>query len=173
MSKKEIIGNRFGVLDYIVNFCAVLAATMVCALVLIIVGDIVSRNLRIFSMPWSLDVAEYSLYLITFLGAPWVLREEGHIAVDILVERLSPANRVRMERVAQIVAGLVCLILFVVSAGVCWRSYSTGTLIHETFVFPEWWMLIVAPPIFLILMIMFIRMIFWPEQAHDQQSVGF
>jgi len=67
----------------------------------------------------------------------------------------------------------VCLILFVVSAGVCWRSYSTGTLIHETFVFPEWWMLIVAPPIFLILMIMFIRMIFWPEQAHDQQSVGF
>ncbi|MDP6109511.1 MAG: TRAP transporter small permease [Rhodospirillales bacterium] len=150
-----------------------MAAILVCALVIIIVADIVSRNFRLFPMPWSLDVAEYSLYFITFLGAPWVLREEGHIAVDILVARLSLANQLKMARIAHIIAALVCLILFVTSMGVWWRSFANGTMSHETFVFPEWWMLLLAPPVFLILMIMFVRLVIAPPATHDQQSIGF
>ncbi len=173
MQTNKKVGFGENVLNGVITICALLAAMMVCALVLIIVADIVSRNLRLFPMPWTLDVAEYSLYLITFLGAPWVLREEGHIAVDILVERLGPKNRAVMEKIAYSMAAVVCLILFVVSAGVCWRSFGNGTLIHETFVFPEWWMLIIAPPIFLILMIMFIRMVLWPDPEHSHHSIGF
>ena len=165
--------KKFDILNCIIDLCAVVAGTLVCALVLLIVGDITARNLRLFSMPWSLDMAEYSLFLITFLGAPWVLREEGHIAVDILVGRLSPANQEIMARIANITAGLVCLILFFTSIGVLWRSFSNGTMVHETFVFPEWWILIVAPPIFFILMIIFVRLVLAPSPKRDEQATGF
>ncbi|MGY8998468.1 MAG: TRAP transporter small permease [Rhodospirillales bacterium] len=165
--------KKFDILNCIIDLCAVVAGTLVCALVLLIVGDITARNLRLFSMPWSLDMAEYSLFLITFLGAPWVLREEGHIAVDILVGRLSPGNKKIMARIANIIAGLVCLILFITSIGVFWRSFSNGTMVHETFVFPEWWILIVAPPVFLILMFIFVRLVLAPSSKRDERPVGF
>jgi C4-dicarboxylate transporter DctQ subunit len=165
--------KEFDVLNRIIDICAVVAGILICALVLLIVGDIASRNLRLFSMPWSLDMAEYSLFFITFLGAPWVLREEGHIAVDILVARLSRANQELMARIANIIAGLVCLILFITSIGVLWRSFSNGTMVHETFVFPEWWILIVAPPVFLILMFIFVRLVLAPSSKRDERPVGF
>ncbi|MEZ5741689.1 MAG: TRAP transporter small permease subunit [Burkholderiaceae bacterium] len=38
----------------------------------------------------TLDAAEFMLFLITFLGTPWVLREQGHIAIEIVVEKVGP-----------------------------------------------------------------------------------
>ena len=159
-------------LNLIIDICAAVAAFLICALVFLIVADIISRNFRLFPMPWSLDVAEYSLFFITFLGSPWVLREEGHIAVDILVARLNHANQVKVARIAHIIAALACLVLFVTSIGVWWRSFGNGTMIHETFVFPEWWMLIMAPPIFFILTIMFVRLVADPPSTNEKQSIG-
>ena len=52
-------------------------------LVLLICLDVTARSLRLFATPWTLDIAQYSLYLITFFGAPWVLREGGHISIDV------------------------------------------------------------------------------------------
>ena len=36
------------------------------------------------------EITEYLLLLITFIGSAWLLREEGHVGVDILMVRLSP-----------------------------------------------------------------------------------
>ena len=173
MSKISNLKHQSGLLNRIINVCAAAAGILICGLVVLIVADITSRNFLLFPMPWSFDVAEYSLFFITFLGAPWVLREEGHITVDILVARLSPCNQIYMARVANAIGGLVCLILFVISIGVSWRSFINGTMVHETFVFPEWWILIIAPPIFLILMIMFVRLVIIPSSNRDEQSNGF
>ena len=173
MSEISILKNQLSLLNRIINLCAAVAGILICGLVILIVADITSRNFRLLPMPWSLDVAEYSLFFITFLGAPWVLREEGHIAVDILVARLSPVNQVKMARVANIIAGLVCLVLLVTSIGVWWRSFTNGTMVHETFIFPEWWILICAPPIFLILMVMFVRLVVVTPSNRDQQPNGF
>jgi TRAP-type C4-dicarboxylate transport system permease small subunit len=39
---------------------------------------------------WGMEVVEYMLFLIAFLGTTWVLRNKSHISVTILVERLTP-----------------------------------------------------------------------------------
>jgi C4-dicarboxylate transporter DctQ subunit len=108
MSKISNLKHQSGLLNRIINVCAAAAGILICGLVVLIVADITSRNFLLFAMPWSFDVAEYSLFFITFLGAPWVLREEGHITVDILVARLSPSNQIYMARVANAIGGLVC-----------------------------------------------------------------
>ena len=57
-------------LDALVNLLALLAGAMLCALVVLICMDVTARTLRLFPTPWTLDIAEYLLYGITFFGAP-------------------------------------------------------------------------------------------------------
>ncbi|HEX6320919.1 MAG TPA: TRAP transporter small permease subunit, partial [Burkholderiales bacterium] len=63
--------------DALIDALALAAAALLCALVVLILIDVAARYLRLFSIPWSFEATEYMLYAITFLGAPWVLREEG------------------------------------------------------------------------------------------------
>ena len=130
---------------------------MLCALTLLVCMDVASRSLRLFAMPWTLDVSEYLLYGITFLGAPWVLREQGHVAIEIVVERLRPRLRDALQRAVDWFGAAVCGVLFVFACRVAWRSYSQNNLVYETFVFPEWYLFVPAPPVFLLLVLVFAR----------------
>ncbi len=150
-------------LDALVNLLAFAAGAMLCVLVVLICVDVTARTLRLFATPWTLDIAEYLLYGITFLGAPWVLREEGHIAIEVAVERLPPRARALLRRCTDGFGALVCAVLTFYALRMFWRSYSAKNLVHETFVFPEWYLYVIAPPIFLILTLLFLRRVLWPR----------
>ena len=152
-------------LDALVNLLALVAGAMLCALVVLICVDVAARTLRLFPTPWTLDIAEYLLYGITFLGAPWVLREEGHIAIEIVVERLPERARARVRRCTDAFGALVCAVLAYYAVRMFWRSYTAKNLVHETFVFPEWYLYVLAPPIFVILLLLFLRRTLWPRPA--------
>lgn len=162
-----------GGFEALINALAFIAGALMCLLTLLICVDVASRYFRLFGMPWSLEVAEYALYAITFLGAPWVLLNQGHIAIDIAVERLRPKAKAWVAAVANALGALVCAILSFASAVAWWHSFTSGTLIQQTFTFPEWWMFVGPPPIFLIMMGIFIR---WlrarPEFPADVASDG-
>jgi TRAP-type C4-dicarboxylate transport system permease small subunit len=143
--------------DRLINALALLAGALLCVLTVLICLDVASRTLRLFAMPWTLDVTEYLLYAITFLAAPWVLREHGHIAIEIFVEQLPAGPRGALQRVTDAFGAVICTVLFVFACRVLWRSYSQNNLVHETFVFPEWYLYSLAPPVFLILALQFAK----------------
>lgn len=151
---------------------AVAAGTLLGALALLISLDIASRQTPGFSMPWSLDVAEYLLYLITFLAAPWVLLSGGHITVDLVVARLAPPARRRVDLGANAIGAAASLVLFWFACRVWWRSFSDGTLVYETFVFPEWWLFSAAPPVFLLLAAIFVRRLLRPYDGRASTDLG-
>jgi len=130
---------------------------LLCALAVLICLDVAARTFRLFAMPWTLDVTEYLLYAITFLGAPWVLREDGHIAIEIFVERLGGGARRAVRKAADALGALVCAALLYYACRAFWRSYAAHNLVYETFVFPEWYLYSLAPPVFLILLLLFLR----------------
>ena len=141
------------------------AGALLCVLALLISLDIATRQAAGFSMPWSLDVAEYLLYLITFLAAPWVLLSGGHITVDLVVARLAPRARRRADLAANAIGAAASLLLCWFACRVWWRSFRDGTLVYETFVFPEWWLFAAAPPVFLLLAAIFARRLVRPPSA--------
>ena len=151
---------------------AVAAGTLLGGLALLISLDIASRQTAGFSMPWSLDVAEYLLYLITFLAAPWVLLSGGHITVDLAVARLAPPARRRVDRGANAIGAVASLVLFWFACRVWLRSYRDGTLVYETFVFPEWWLFSAAPPVFLLLAAIFVRRVLRPSDGRASTDLG-
>ena len=67
-----------------------LACLLLLAMTLIIGADVVTRNVGLGGIPWSGEVSEDILYLLTLLAAPWLLRQGQHIRVDILLRALPP-----------------------------------------------------------------------------------
>ena len=136
------------------------AGALLCALGVLVCLDVTSRTFHLVPMPWAPDFSEYALYGITFLGAPWVLREEGHIAIELIVERLRPAGRRAARRAVQALGALVCAALFYFACRQLWRSYVAQNLVYETFAFPEWWQYVLPPPIFALLCALYLRRLF-------------
>lgn len=164
--------DRRGWFDRLIDALATIAGVLLCALTLLICVDAVGRipsklpataHLS-YTIAWTLDVAEYTLYIITFFGAPWVLRDGGHIAIDLVVHQLKPASRQRVITVTHVICAAVCAVLFYFACRVWWTSFSENVLVIETFRFPEWWLLSPAPPTFLILFAIFVRWILHPQQ---------
>lgn len=153
---------RRSAFDRLIDALALLAALLLCALVVLILVDVAARYLRWFSLAWGLEASEYALYAITFLGAPWVLREQGHIAIELVVERLSPGARRIARRMADLLGALVCALLFYFACRVLWRSWESGAMVHKSFVFPEWLVYAGMPPIFLLLLAIYARWLLRP-----------
>lgn len=134
-----------------------IAGALLCGLVVLTCMDVAARTFKLFPTPWTLDIAQYALYAITFLGAPWVLREDGHIAIEIFVERLPPRARWWVAGVSNGLGAVVCALLVYYSGRALWRSYAANNLVYQTFVFPEWYLYCLAPPVFALLLLLFLR----------------
>ncbi|HSA89575.1 MAG TPA: TRAP transporter small permease [Burkholderiales bacterium] len=156
------MASRRSALDLLIDALALVAAALLCALVALILVDVAARYLRWFSLAWGLEASEYMLYAITFLGAPWVLRERGHIAIELVVEQLPERVRGAVRLAADALGALVCALLLVFACRVLWRSYQAGTMVHKSFVFPEWLVYAGMPPVFLILLVLYLRLLARP-----------
>ena len=108
-------------------------------------------------MPWSSEVSEDILYLLTLLAAPWLLRQGQHIRVDILLRALPPRLGLAAG-MGRRPAGAWPAALYFVWYG--WhgagRELPAGAITIKTLVTPEWWMLAPLPVAFLLLAIEFV-----------------
>src|SRR6266849_10932840 len=75
------------------NGMAVVAAFLMAAMMSVIFIDVVLRNLGYQSSAHFFSFTEYALLVVPCLGAPWLVREKGHIYVEILLMHLQPRPR--------------------------------------------------------------------------------
>lgn len=94
---------------------AALAAFLILAMSVWITYDVLTRYFLAAASPWAFDLSEYSLVWITFLAAPWVLLQDRHVRIEILVDLLP----VRLQRILGV---LVCLIAMAACAILTWRT---------------------------------------------------
>ena len=164
--------SAFDALERLCRALAAVAGVLLGLLALLVCVDIASRQTDWLSMPWSLEVAEYLLYLITFLAAPWVLVSGGHITVDLVVARLGPSARRHADRGANAVGAIASIVLCWFACRVWWRAFSDGTRVYETFVFPEWWLFSAAPLVFALLAAIFMRRVVRPPARGEPAGVA-
>jgi TRAP-type C4-dicarboxylate transport system permease small subunit len=92
-------------------FLAVLSAGLILFVSLLITYDVSTRYFFDFSSPWAFDLSEYSLVWISFLGAPWVLLQNRHVRIDMLVERLPVRVQKFLGVAVSLVASFMCGVL--------------------------------------------------------------
>lgn len=133
-----------------------LACLLVLAMMLMIVADVSLRNLGAKGLPWSNEVSEDILYLVTLLAGPWLLRQGQHIRVDIFLRALPARLAWALEWVADAL-GLACCLYFVwYGFKVTAQSFDSGAVSIKTLVLPEWWLLAPLPLAFLLFAVEFV-----------------
>ena len=120
--------------------CAVLFAMM-----MLICVDVLLRNVRllpgVYGISWSNEVTEYSLYLITLLTAPWLLRKGQHIRIDILLRVVPPRLAWYLEWTGDAIALVSCLVIAFLGWKATSESVAIGAMVVKTLAVPEWWLL--------------------------------
>ncbi len=121
-----------------------LAAILFAFMAVGITVDVVMRNAGFGVIAWMLEATEYSLFVATFLGAPWVLRKGAHVRVDVVVNVLPPGLRRAAEIFANLVALAVAGVLFYYALRVGATAHAEGARAIKEFIFPEWWIFAVV-----------------------------
>jgi TRAP-type C4-dicarboxylate transport system permease small subunit len=137
-----------------------MASLLLLAMMLIICGDVFTRNVAIPGMSrglaWSNEISELMLYAITMLAAPWLLREGRHIRVDILLRALPRRAAWVSEWISDITGFACCLWMLWYGAAAAINSLDAGAQSIKTLVMPEWWFLAPLPACFALLAVEFV-----------------
>jgi TRAP-type C4-dicarboxylate transport system permease small subunit len=97
-----VLGAIRRVIDRIL---AVLCIVAFVGLVVIVSCQVFTREILNNSAPWTEEAARYTFVVLAVLAAAYVFSERGHIAVEILIEKL-PA---RLQKVMGIVIELIVM----------------------------------------------------------------
>ncbi|AXH97808.1 TRAP transporter small permease [Ornithinimicrobium avium] len=96
---------------------AALCIVVFTALVLIVSWQVFTREVLNFSAPWTEEAARYTFVVLALVAAAYVFSERGHIAVEMLVEKL-PAR-------GQLVMGLLieAIVIFFTAFTFVWGGW--------------------------------------------------
>jgi C4-dicarboxylate transporter DctQ subunit len=91
------------------------------------------------------EMSEYALLWITFLGTGWTLRNNGHVRIEILLNFLSKKWRHRLGLISNLFGVIVSLVLLIFGISRTWDAYDRS-LFHATITeFPTWIVMIFIP----------------------------
>jgi TRAP-type transport system small permease protein len=150
----RLLGRAY---DLLLGALAALAALSLGTVTVLITLDVIGRNTGFGNLPWLNEVVEYTLYLATFLAAPWVLRQGAHVRMDLVVTLLPGRAARRLELATDLAGSAICLVLLWYAGRATLVAHARGSLIIKTLVLAEWWMLALLPLAFLLLAIEFLR----------------
>jgi len=135
---------------------AMAAALILLAMVVIVTADIVLRNTVGSGLVWANEVSEYSLYLMTLLTAPWLLRRGQHVRIDIILTLVPARIAWLMEAIGDVLGFAVSVVLVRYGLAMSTDSWRLGAITIKNLVFPEWWLLAPLPVAFALLAIEFV-----------------
>jgi TRAP-type C4-dicarboxylate transport system permease small subunit len=137
------------VLNKILDKCnlvlAAIASVIILLLILAVSFSTLSRYL--FNKPFSFltDYSTYSLLFVAFLGAPWLMQQRGHTALDIVVNALPEKARHIWVGVTELVIAAMAAVLVVVGVQLTQTAFVGGTTLTDTFGTPKWILLSCIP----------------------------
>jgi len=148
------------IFDHINIIMVILSAVFLLGLTFIVGADITLRYLFLRPLGWVKEVSEYILVALGFLVAAWILKDDGHVKMDLVISKVSPKTQTLMNIITSTISTLVVLVIALFSARVTVQFYQTR-LVTPTVLEPQKWILLT--PIFLgalLLAIQFIRRTF-------------
>jgi len=154
----------------VLNGMALIAAIMLVWLMVAIVLSVVIRNLGLQPSAWFFLSTEYAMFYLTLLGAPWLVRQKGHVHIELLTSILPPLA-------LQVVSRLVALLCVAVSVVLAWKGFDLVSMnlarndydVRAFFV-PRWILTIAYPVCFAMMAIEFARFVVGRDILHSGEA---
>jgi TRAP-type C4-dicarboxylate transport system permease small subunit len=167
--------SRFGhIFDKFNNGLIYFNGVLIISIMVLVTLDIILRNVINFPIEYLDEFSGYSIVYMCFLGAAWVLRRDGHVSVDIVIDHLSARSRTIQKIVISILLAMMCLFLTYFGAGATYDVYTRGKYIDIGINVPVYPFLGVMPLGYFLLFIQFLRRIcgVWKLGADAYKNVA-
>lgn len=146
------------------------AGLLIAAMMAVITIDVVVRNLGYQSSGHFFTFTEYALLLVPCLGAPWLVREKGHVYVEILLMYLDARQRAALRLAIGALCIVVCLVLAWYGFEVTIRDYLTNEKDVRSLDMPRWMIVGFVPVSFAMMAIEFLRFLARGENFLGSQA---
>ena len=178
----RIAAKAGAIFDKALTVMMIIAALVIVFDMLAISFDVIARYTTGFTWTGLLEISEYSMLWMTFLSAAWILKIDGHVKVDLVLNRLSPQKKA----ITGIITSIICTILMVI---IVWftlkltvADYQTGFYYISVLQPPKWTIEIIIPIGCFLLLIQCLRItyrclrnrkfLFKGEHHHPVSTVG-
>jgi TRAP-type C4-dicarboxylate transport system permease small subunit len=100
-----------------------------------------------FSAPtsWANAFVSYLLCAAIFLAVPELTRRRAHVAINLLLDRLSPPNARALNRLISTAGAAACLLATWISANATLEQIGLGIETISAYPIPKWWVSIFIP----------------------------
>lgn len=123
-----------------------IGGVMLMLLMLLVVADVALRYLFNAPLAWSYEmVSSYLMPGLFFLAVSHTLKAHGHVAVDILHNRMSRTTRYVMHAATSALAAPAFGLCAVVAAQHTWDEFQTGAVSTSGLGAPSWTTSILLP----------------------------
>ena len=95
------------IFDHIIDRAADFGDFLCGAVMLLVVGAVIARYGLHMSQAWVIEVTEYCLLYITFLGVAWVLKVDKHVKMDVLVSQMAPRTRAVIDIIISTICAMI------------------------------------------------------------------
>ena len=143
--------------DAVLYGMAGLAGLLMVAMMTTIFIDVVLRNLGYQSSAHFFTFAEYALLAVPCLGAPWLVREKGHIYVEMFLTALPPRARPVAIQTIGVVCIVVCAVLGWYGSEITFNDFVHAERDVRSFDMPRWIVVGFIPLSFIMMAIEFLR----------------
>lgn len=133
------------------------SAFLIVLVTLLLIYEVVTRYFLHKPSIWALDFTRYSVLYLTFLGTAWLLREEGHVKIELVTSRLSSSREALMNGVTSVIACVACCIFFWEASKSTWNAYQMGQTIERSVVVPRYLIVGIMPLGAFFLCLQFVR----------------
>lgn len=145
------------IFDRILEITKAAGIAMIAFTMLAICAHVIMRYAFGKPLNWVIDVSSIILVYIGFLVAAWLLRDEGHVNVDLILTILKPRGQFLLQIINSIICIMVCAIILVYGTIETISLWRLGILVDMPLEPPKWLVVITVPIGSLLLLIQFIR----------------
>jgi|TARA_R100001143_G_scaffold9704_2_gene11579 C4-dicarboxylate transporter DctQ subunit len=147
-----------------------IAGAMLVWLMISVILSVVMRNSGMQPFAWLFTSSEYAILYMTMLGAPWLVREKGHVHIELVTAALPEAARRFVSRLVAVLCVVVSLILAWKGAELCLNNIARNDLDVRAYYFPKWILTLAFPVSFGLMAIEFSRFVFGDDLMHSGEA---
>ena len=157
------------------RLCDLLAIFAGIYLVAIMLGIVISALARTFDLSgaWSSHIftfAEFGLLYIVMAASPWLVRQRGHVFIELITAALPKSVQRPFSRAVSAICVLICLILVWYTFSATLRAYKFGDAEMRSLDMPKYLLLGAMPIGFGLMGVQFARFVFGPTTLHTGQA---
>lgn len=161
-----ILNRMASILDQVTKLSYNLSGLAMAAMLLLIINEVAMRYLFNAPTTWSADVNQWFFALTTMLVLPEITRNNGNVAITILVDKLPASKGESLRRTIFFLSFLLCMATVYITGIESLRQFKSGIMTMWIYPIPKWWISTVIPFGFLLSGLQFLRLgILRPQTA--------